>query len=76
MTWKGQFTGRGKAPIMILEAVVIHDLWIWHAYFVMPGGCNDINVLQRSPVFFPYFRQQSPNASFTVNGHSITWVIF
>jgi hypothetical protein len=30
---------------MILETVATHDLWIWHAYFGMPGGCNDINVL-------------------------------
>jgi hypothetical protein len=36
----------------------------------MPGGCNDINVLHRSPVFSPYLRQQSPNVSFTINGHS------
>jgi hypothetical protein len=32
MAWKGQFTGRGKAPSMILEAVATHDLWIWHAW--------------------------------------------
>jgi hypothetical protein len=36
----------------------------------MPGGCNDINVLQRSPVFSPYLRHQTPNVSFTVNGNS------
>jgi hypothetical protein len=31
-SWKGQFTGRGKHPTMILEAVASHDLWIWHAW--------------------------------------------
>jgi hypothetical protein len=70
MAWKGQFTGRGKAPTMILESVATHDLWIWHAYFGMPGGCNDINVLQRSPIFSSYLRQQSPNVNFTINDHS------
>jgi hypothetical protein len=55
---------------MILEVVATHDLWIWHAYFGMPGGCNDINVLHKSPVFSPYLSQQSPNVSFTVNGYS------
>jgi hypothetical protein len=55
---------------MILESVATHDLWIWHAYFGMPGGCNDINVLQRSPIFSSYLRQQSPNVSFTINDHS------
>jgi hypothetical protein len=54
--WKGQFTGRGKHPTMILEAVASHDLWIWHAYFGMPGSNNDINVLHRSPVFSAYIR--------------------
>jgi hypothetical protein len=69
-TWKGQFTGRGKQPTMILEAVAAHDLWIWHAYFDMPGSCNDINVLQRSPVFSPYLKNQCPDARFTVNRNS------
>jgi hypothetical protein len=27
-SWKGQFTGRGKSPMMILEAVATYDLWI------------------------------------------------
>src|SRR5438270_623559 len=28
----------------------IIDLWIWHAFFGMPGSCNDINILDRSPI--------------------------
>jgi hypothetical protein len=68
--WKGQFTGRGKQSTMILEAVATHDLWIWHAYFGMPGSCNDINVLQRSPVFSPYLRNHCSEVHFTVNGNS------
>jgi hypothetical protein len=38
---------------MILEAVAGYDLWIWHAFFGMPGTNNDLNVLHRSPVFDP-----------------------
>jgi hypothetical protein len=68
-SWKGQFTGRGK-PSMILEAVASHDLWIWHAYFGLPGSCNDINVLQRSAVFSAYARGETPPVEFTVNGHA------
>jgi hypothetical protein len=60
----------GKSPMMILEVVATHNLWIWHAYFGMSGSCNDINVLQRSPVFSPYLRQQTPNVSFIVNGNT------
>lgn len=68
--WKGMFTGRGKHPSMILEAVASHDLWIWHAYFGMPGSNNDINVLQRSPVFSSYLRGQSAPVNFLVNGRT------
>ena len=68
--YKGMFTGRGKHPSMILEAVASHDLWIWHAYFGMPGSCNDINVLQKSPVFSAYLKGQAAPVSFTVNGHT------
>ena len=28
-----------------------YDLWIWHAYFGMPGTNNDINVLESSHLF-------------------------
>ncbi|TVU33332.1 hypothetical protein EJB05_25142, partial [Eragrostis curvula] len=68
--WKGQFTGRGKKPSMILEAVASHDLWIWHAYFGMPGSNNDINVLHRSPVFSSYLRGRSTPVEFAVNGRT------
>jgi hypothetical protein len=61
------FTGRGKHPSMILEAVALHDLWIWYAYFDMPGSCNDIDVLQKSPVFSAYLKGQAALVSFTVN---------
>jgi len=55
---------------MILEAVASHDLWIWHAYFGLPGSCYDINVLQRSPIFSAYIRGESPPVHFTVNGRT------
>jgi hypothetical protein len=43
--WHGQFKGYKKDPIIVLEAVTDYDTWIWHAFFGMPGSCNDINVL-------------------------------
>jgi hypothetical protein len=64
------FTSRGKHPSMILEAVASKDLQIWHAYFGMPGSCNDINVLHRSPIFSASLRDQGSIVSFTVNEHT------
>ena len=69
-SWKGMFTGRGKHPTMILEAVASYDLWIWHAYFGLPGSCNDINVLHRSNLFERHLSGDTPPVSFTVNGHT------
>ena len=45
------YRGHKQEPTIILEAVASKDLWIWHAFFGMPGSHNDINVLHRSPIF-------------------------
>ncbi|KAH9614268.1 hypothetical protein KSS87_007806 [Heliosperma pusillum] len=66
--WAGQFAGRNKKTTIILEAVASHDLWIWHAFFGTPGSSNDINVLQRSPVFNDILEGRAPQVNFTVNG--------
>jgi hypothetical protein len=70
VAWNGQFTDQGKHPTIILEVVATHDLWIWQAYFGMPSSCNDINVLQRSPVFSPYLRNYDAIVGFNVNENS------
>jgi len=49
--WRGAYEGKEDGPTMILEAVASQDLWIWHAFFGLPGSLNDINVLRRSPLF-------------------------
>jgi hypothetical protein len=51
---KGAFTRCGKHPSMILETMTSHDLWIWHAYFGLLSSCNDIDILQRSPISSAY----------------------
>lgn len=66
--WHGQYRGHHKKPTIILEAVASHDLWVWHAFFGMPGSCNDINVLHRSPVFNNLSSGHAPEVNFTVNG--------
>jgi hypothetical protein len=44
-TWQGQFQDKDKNRSIILEAIADQSLWIWHAFFGLPGGNNDINVL-------------------------------
>ncbi|XP_021761811.1 uncharacterized protein LOC110726649 [Chenopodium quinoa] len=66
---KGMFFGRANKPTMILEVVASQDLWIWHAFFRTPGRCNDINVLDRSPLFNDIFEGRAPSVNYIVNGH-------
>jgi hypothetical protein len=54
---------------MILEAVAMYDLWIWHAFFGIPGSSNDINVLHRSPFFNPLLSGAMPPVQYTINGN-------
>ncbi|XP_021974802.1 uncharacterized protein LOC110869908 [Helianthus annuus] len=44
--WRGQFTRDDHGhPTIMLKAVGSQDLWIWHAFFDVPGSNNDINVI-------------------------------
>jgi hypothetical protein len=67
---RGQFCGRNGRASMILEAVASYDLWIWHAFFGMPGTNNDVNVVHRSPVFDPMTTGRMPPVNYIVNGHA------
>ncbi|XP_021767507.1 uncharacterized protein LOC110731896 [Chenopodium quinoa] len=64
--WKGMYQGLSKTTMVILEVVASCDLWICHAFFGTPGSCNDINVLQRSPVFDDILNGRAPQIQFTV----------
>jgi hypothetical protein len=47
--WQGFFQDREGKNSKILEAIADQSLWIWHAFFGVLEGNNDINVLDRSP---------------------------
>jgi hypothetical protein len=66
----GMYKGHKGKPTIILEAVATQDLRIWHAYFGLPGSHNDINVLQRSPVFDDVADGNAPPVDFSVNGNT------
>ncbi|PRQ37575.1 putative harbinger transposase-derived protein [Rosa chinensis] len=58
--WAGAYAGRSGSPTIILEAVADYDLWIWHAYFGLPGSNNDIIVLEASYLFAELAAGKSP----------------
>ncbi|XP_020253504.1 putative nuclease HARBI1 [Asparagus officinalis] len=66
--WAGQYSGRQGKPTIILEAVASYDLWIWHAYFGLPGSNNDINVLQSSNLFDKLAQGTASPANYTILG--------
>ncbi|XP_074351499.1 uncharacterized protein LOC141690613 [Apium graveolens] len=59
--WKEMFmSGHKGVATIILEVVASSDLWIWHAFFGVAGSNNDINVLDRSPVFDDVLQGRAP----------------
>ncbi|KAF5796593.1 putative harbinger transposase-derived protein [Helianthus annuus] len=67
--WQGAHTsGFHGVPAIMLEAVASQDLWIWHAFFGMPGSHNDITILHHSPLFNDRVNGIGPKGSFFVNG--------
>ena len=69
---KGQYTGHSREPTIILEAVASYDLWIWHAFFGLPGSHNDINVLDHSFIFTKLAQGRAPSVNYSINGHDYT----
>ena len=68
---QAQFKRRDhKYPTLMLEAVADQRLWIWHAYFGVPGANNDLNVLYGSPLFDDELAGLAPECPFEVNGHT------
>ncbi|XP_062013940.1 uncharacterized protein LOC133730343 [Rosa rugosa] len=68
--WAGEHSGRKQIPTIILEAVASYDTWIWHAFFGMPGACNDLNVLAKSPLFDELTASREPLIKFQVNNRA------
>ena len=74
--YHGHYTGHVHKPTIILEAVASYDLWIWHAFFGMPGSNNDINVLDASNLFADLRDGRTPPVNYTINGHNYTMAYF
>jgi hypothetical protein len=61
-----------REPTIILKVVASQDLWIWHAFFGMPGSLNDINVLDRSPIFVALAEGRTVHINYTINRREYT----
>lgn len=70
--WTGQFKGKEKGPTIVLEAVATKDAWIWHVFFGTSGSLNDINVLERAPLFQSSIDGTGWTVQFQVQGNTYT----
>ena len=70
--WHGMYCGKSHDPTIVLEAVASQDLWIWHAFFGLPGTLNDINVLNRSPLFARIVKGDAPTCNYKVMNNEYT----
>lgn len=68
----GQYIGKDKTPTIVLEAIASQDLWIWHAFFGTPGSCNDINIIDRSPLVTNMLLGTSPPCAWELDGERRT----
>jgi hypothetical protein len=65
---RGQHLNKDKEVTNILEAMATDDCWIWHAFFGMPGSCNDLNVLNNSSFMTILAGGGLHGFEYTVNG--------
>ncbi|XP_038697996.1 uncharacterized protein LOC119995554 [Tripterygium wilfordii] len=63
------YTRHACEPTIILKVVASSDLLIWHAFFGMLSSINDINVLDRSPLFDALSQSCTPAVNYVINGH-------
>ena len=68
--WKGMFQGKSGIPTVVLEAIADNRCRFWHFNFGSPGALNDLNILDRSPLFDNAVRAESPSVHFVVNGNA------
>ena len=67
--YHGQYKGKEKVPTVTLEAICDQSLWIWHAFFGLPGCLNDVNVVEASPLTQKIARgEYPPPVEYVVNG--------
>lgn len=74
----GQFTGKGKALTIVLEAVCDPDLFIYYSFFGSPGSLNDINILHKSSIVSALLSRQFDlrTNAYKINENRRDWMYF
>ena len=67
---KGNYIDRHKRISVILEAVADAQLRFVHFFFGYPGGSNDLNVLQGSPLMEKFVDGSYPRLDYNIAGQS------
>jgi len=71
--WKGMFQGKSGVATVVLEAIADHNCRFWHFNFGSPGTLNDLNILDRSPLFDNAVRGVAPQVNFVVNNNNYNY---
>ena len=50
VAFQSAYLGKEKYPTIVLDTMADHNLQFWHTVFGFAGSCNDINVLDASPL--------------------------
>ncbi|XP_058840293.1 uncharacterized protein LOC131695787 [Topomyia yanbarensis] len=67
---KGQYQGKERKATVVLEACASQDGRIWHCFFGTPGSCNDLNILDRSPLLNNVLQHNFLGGAWTMQGRS------
>jgi hypothetical protein len=71
--WKGMFQGKSGVATVVLEAIADHNCRFWHFNFGSPGTLNNLNILDRSPLFDNAVRGVAPQVNFVVNNNNYNY---
>lgn len=76
-SFQGQFrNGRKDYCSVVMEAGCSPDRRIWHLFCTIPGTCNDINILDSSPLFDDILSGESPVFKYQLNGNDYSWLYY
>ncbi|XP_062700579.1 uncharacterized protein LOC109407066 [Aedes albopictus] len=65
---KGQYQGKEGKATVVLEAVASYNCRIWYCNFGAAGSCNDINILDNSPLLDEIIHNGMLDLTYEVNG--------